>query len=599
MVEHVRTRLVDLAVSENYVRDNGLSDAVRDNGLSDAARNVWEGPGEDGGLVSKLWVEGAFPGEKSEDSLKSLSAEGLFPDDLCRHLDARDVFPADRRLYNHQSETLRQAAAAKTREKPAFIITAGTGLGKTEAFLLPMLSDLWNAPERRKDGGMRCLILYPMNALVADQVERIYRWLQGQQWLTVFHFTSETPEDARQANKCGEPQWDPCRMRTREEARGFETHDGQPIRQEPYGNVPDIVITNYSMLEYMLCRPQDSRFFGPDLRCIILDEAHLYSGALAAEIMMLLRRLRERCGVSPREVLHVATSATLGGNDDDLRNFASSLFSTDQAKTHVIRGRYADHDLGDDESPPAQPVTAAGLAEYADLDFATLTAEDELIEDDGETVGKLSKVVAHLVSDATVDRARQKYPRSPARFLHESLCEAPLIRKTADILALAKETGSVLSLDDLAGRLFDVESGMDERNAIITLLRLSAAARLHASDLPLVPHRLHFLVRAPEGLSVCLNSQCSGPNERRIPSIGCLQPLGDRCRYCEHILLPVHRCDNCGEWALAVHENQEASTLEPGYYAKSFEQRTYYLLTRPKDLDLEEVIVDSEAGEIR
>lgn len=586
MVEHVRTRLVDLAESENYVGDNSLSDA---------AQTVWEGPGADGGLVSELWVEGAFPGEHSSDLLKSLSDEGLFPDDLCRHVNARDVFPEDRLLYNHQSEALRKAAAAKTGEKPAFVITAGTGLGKTEAFLLPMLADLWTAPDRRKDGGMRCLILYPMNALVADQVDRIYRWLQGQQRLTVFHFTSETPEDARRANKQGEPNWEPCRVRTRQEARGFETHEGDRVRQEPFGNVPDIVITNYSMLEYMLCRPQDFRFFGPDLRCIILDEAHLYTGTLAAEIMMLLRRVRERCGVSPHEILHMATSATLGGDNKELRAFAASLFSTNKAKTTVIRGRYAVHDLGDAESPAGQPTTAAEIAQYADLEFATLTTEDELIEDNEETVSTLVEVAALLASKATLQRARHEYSGTPACFLHASMREAPLIRKTADILA--KEKGSVLSLDDLAGRLFNGKNGANERNATIALLRLAAAARMRASDLPLVPHRLHFLVRAPEGLSVCLNPQCSGPDERRIPSIGCLQPLGDRCRYCGHILLPVHRCDNCGEWALAAHEKQGAFTLEPGYYAESDKQRTYYLLAQPKGLDLEEVVVDSKTGE--
>jgi len=589
MVEHVRTRLVDLAVSENYVRDNRLSDA---------AQTVWEGSGSDGGLVSELWVEGAFPGEHSSDSLKSLSAEGLFPDDLCHHVNARDVFPEDRLLYNHQSEALRKAAAAKTREKQAFVITAGTGLGKTEAFLLPMLADLWTAPDRRKNGGMRCLILYPMNALIADQVDRIYGWLRGQQRLTVFHFTSETPEDARCANRQGEHNWEPCRVRTRQEARGFETHKGDRVRQEPFGSVPDIVITNYSMLEYMLCRPQDSRFFGPDLRCIILDEVHLYTGTLAAEIMMLLRRVRERCGVSPHEILHMATSATLGGDDEELQAFASSLFSTDKAKTTVIRGRYADHDLGDAESPPAQPTPTADIAKFVDLDFGTLTTEDKLIEDNEETVSTLREVATLLVSKATLDRAQHEYPGTPARFLYASMREAPLIRKTADILA--KEKGSVLSLDDLADRLFDGKNYANDRNATIALLRLAAAARMRASDLPLVPHRLHFLVRAPEGLSVCLNPQCSGPDERRIPSIGCLQPIGegDQCRYCGHILLPVHRCDNCGEWALAAHEKQDAFTLEPGYYAEFAEQRTYYLLIRPKDLDSEEVVVDSKTGEI-
>ena len=594
MVEHIRTRLVDLAVSENYVRDSNISNV---------ARKIWEGPGAEGGLVSELWVEGTFPGERSRDSLKSLSSEGLFPEDLCQHLDARDAFPADRKLYNHQSEALRKIAGTTTKEKPALIIRAGTALGKTEAFLLPMLADLWATSTRLIDGGMRCLILYPMNALIADQVERIYYWLQGQERLKVFHFTSETPEDARRANRQGEPEWEFCRARTREESRGFETHEGDAILKEPFLNVPDIVITNYSMLEYMLCRPQDSRFFGPDLKYIILDEAHLYSGALAAEIMMLLRRVRERCNVSPDEIIHIATSATLGGTDANLQYFASSLFSSDMKNTFVINGRFADHDLGQIESAPENPPEASEVAKYVDLDFATLTSEDELIDDDQEIISKLRNIITKLISADSLDRALRKHPATPSHFLYASLRESPLIRKMADVLT--KEKGSVLSLDDLASRLFNGSINANKQNATIVLLRLAAAARLHASDLPLVPHRLHFLVRAPEGLSVCLNPECSGPDERRISTIGCLQPLGDSCRYCAHILLPVNRCDNCGEWTLSVYENQETSTLEPGYYAKSAESaesaelRTFYLLIQPRELGLVEVIVDTKSGEIR
>ena len=589
MVDHLRTRLVDLAVSENHVRDRKLSDAMR---------KVWEGLGEDGGLVSELWVEGVFTPELSEDSLQKLSEEGLFPLDLCLHLNDRDVFPADRWLYNHQSESLRRAFAAEEGEKPAFVITAGTGLGKTEAFLLPMLSDLWATPRSQEEGGMRCLILYPMNALIADQIDRIYQWLQGQDRLTVFHFTSETPENARQANQRGEHEWEPCRMRTREEARGRESHDGKPIK-ESLGNVPDIVITNYSMLEYMLCRPQDSRFFGPDLRCIILDEAHLYSGTLAAEIMMLLRRVRERCGVSPSDILHVATSATLGGDKEDLRKFASSLFSTDKSKTIVLRGQHADPDTNpdfeDSESPPQQPAMAAEIAQYASSDLQTLTADSELIEDSQETVNRLHEVAGRLVCGTTADQAQREHPATPACFLHASLKRAPLIRKIAEILATEK--GNALSLNDLAGKLFPGETGNEERNAAIALLRLAASARFRSSDLPLVPHRLHFLFRAPEGLSVCLNSGCSGPQEHRLEGVGCMQPLGDRCHYCECVLLPVHRCEDCGDWALEVHENQGTSTLEPGYYAEFSKRRTYYLLGRPEGHSSQEVVVDPLNGE--
>ena len=587
MVDHVRTRLVDLAVSENYFRDRRMSEA---------ARKVWEGPGLDGGLVSELWVEGAFPGEHSPDCLDSLSDEGLFPGDLCQHLADRDVFPSDRRLYNHQSEAFRAAASSVSDSRTALVITAGTGLGKTEAFLLPMLRDLWTAQGRRPEGGMRCLILYPMNALVSDQVDRIYGWLQGQERLSVFHFTSETPEDARRANKAGVPKWERCRMRTRQEARGFETHDGEKNQTEPFGPVPDIVITNYSMLEYMLCRPQDYRFFGPDLRCIILDEAHLYTGALAAEITMLLRRVRQRCGVAASSILHLATSATLGGDDEDLLGFASTLFSTEQDSTRVIRGRTADLDLGEQESPPKSPAGSRDISAFADLSFNTLTANDTLVADDSNTVEKLKKASRLLVSEGAIARAIKEYPATPACFLHTALREAPLVRKVAIILGNNKS--NVLSLDELAGRLFVGQPGEVERKASIALLRLAASARLRPVDMPLVPHRLHFLVRAPEGLSVCLNPDCSGPEERRVLSIGCLQPYGDRCRYCEHILLPVHRCDNCGNWALAAHENQE-NVLEPGYYAQSAEERTYYLLTQAQDSGFEEVVVNPERGYIR
>lgn len=385
-------------------------------------------------------------------------------------------------------------------------------------------------------------------------------------------------------------------MRTRQEARGLETHDGQRIYQEPYGSVPDIIITNYSMLEYMLCRPQDAPFFGPDLRCIILDEAHLYTGALAAEIAMLLRRVMERCGVGPDRILQVATSATLGGSEDDLRLFASQLFSSDRRGTRVIRGRFATNNLGSKESAPVRTPTAADLEIYVNVDFSTLNAKDELIDDE-QTVRQLSEIIKLIVSGDTVKRGLKKYPSTPARFLHAVLNEAPLIRKLAEILS--KQKGNILSLEELARLIFPDENSQMTRNATILLLRFAAAARENEFDLPLVPHRLHFLVRATEGLSVCLNPECSGPDHLRVPRVGCLQTTGDRCKYCKHILLPVHRCENCGEWAVAAHESHETSRIEPGYFAPLPQDRTFYLLVRPFNLELKEVVIDSFEGEIR
>ena len=110
---------------------------------------------------------------------------------------------------------------------------------------------------------MRALILYPMNALVRDQMDRLDAWLGGQSRLTYFHFTSETPETESEADRRGIAKQFASRVRSRDEAR-----------RAP----PDICVTNYSMLEYMLARPQDALFFGEGLEVVVLDEAHLYTG---------------------------------------------------------------------------------------------------------------------------------------------------------------------------------------------------------------------------------------------------------------------------------------------------------------------------------
>lgn len=582
IVADVKRRLVDLAITENYVRDKEVFETCRE---------VWLSDDSNARLVSELWVEGAFRGKLSQDTLARLAKEGIFPHDLLAHIERRDVFPVDRLLYDHQSKALR-ACANVQHTRPALIITAGTGLGKTESFLLPMLADLWNHTERSEEGGMRCLILYPMNALVADQVERIYRWLQGQDRLTLFHFTSETPENHRFANHAGEPKWNKCRFRTRQQARGFESDEGK--KMDPLGRVPDIVITNYSMLEYMLCRPQDCRFFGPDLRCIILDEAHLYTGALAAEITMLLRRVKHRSGVASKNILHIATSATLGGDDEDLRRLASSIFSTQLDTTHVLRGQYEEQDLGSVESPPLTAPSASAVAGYANLELTTIDGQGDLLTDKEDTVEELSQAVSSIVSEDAVARARKAHPSTPARFLHDCLRESPTVRTI--IYALSHEAGGVLSLCDLSKRLFLMDDIDFARKATTVLLKLGASARSDAKNLPLIPHRLHLLARAPSGLSVCLNPKCTGREEWKLENLGCLQAYADRCIYCDCVLLPLHRCNDCGQWVLAGYEDQERFRIEPGYYAEGEQDISFYLLSEPLLADLEQISIDPKSG---
>ena len=418
LTDSLRRRMVDFAVDDNFVRDTNLGKI---------ARNIWGGPPDRGGLISDLWVEGAFPSKASPTSLDDLVHEGKFHPKLSDVLDSSSAMPGNRKLYTHQLETIEKAQSGTPGHRPAIVVTAGTGAGKTEAFLLPILNDLYQDPPKENHGA-KCIILYPMNALVNDQVDRLYNWLKDQTRVSLFHFTSETPEDKRQADGQNVPQWESCRMRTRQQARGLESRDGERIDEAHRGPTPDIVITNYSMLEYMLCRPQDSVFFGPGLRAVVLDEAHLYTGTLAAEITLLLRRLLLRCGLRSEDVLQVATSATLGtGDTEELEGFASTIFSKPAEMVHVITGEAARAPMSDPSPPEAAP-TAASMIRGQWLDGPTIVEDSNGRQElavNQSACEKLRSSLAALLSGKHLQKLDPNENR-PARLLHNSLSAAPV-----------------------------------------------------------------------------------------------------------------------------------------------------------------------------
>ena len=158
LTESLRRRMVDFALDDNFIRDSKLEEIVR---------RIWNGPPDCGGLISDLWVEGAFPSKIAPFSLNDLVADGRFNSQLRDVLDSASAVPGNRKLYTHQLEAIEKTQSGTPGQRPAMVVTAGTGAGKTEAFLLPLLNDLYDDPPQERRG-TKCVILYPMNALIND-----------------------------------------------------------------------------------------------------------------------------------------------------------------------------------------------------------------------------------------------------------------------------------------------------------------------------------------------------------------------------------------------------------------------------------------------
>jgi len=519
---------------------------VSDPALQAELLRLWSQPAGPGGLAGDLWIEMAFPAEPSDRTLDDLTDRPSSGEAFNRWLRnqlaqtaSQGVVPG-RLLYQHQLQALLAAQRGDGDRRPTVVVTAPTGSGKTEAFLLPALNLLAGQPRRGR--GVRCLLLYPMNALVNDQVERLHQWLDGQDRLHLFHFTSETPEDQRDAARQGLERAAPHRVVTRQQARRLESI----ANDVTLANAPEIIVTNYSMLEYMLCRPQDSEFFDDALDVIILDEAHLYSGTLALELQLLLRRVFERCGRRPEQVLCLAASATLGASDVELTDFFAGLTSRDPALVAVVRGRSLDGMAGlpavsSPQTPSADDVLAVP---------STVTIEErndrQLLLVSAAACDALVPDLASFTSSERVGRARAECGDIPARFLHMVLGGAAIVRELLEFLTRrmdGPEGRRPVALTDAADALFPGQ--VRRREATAALLGLCASARRALAEHPLLPHRLHAFVRRPDGVSVCINPACTGAF--RWNALGTVQAaLGDRCA-CGARLASLLRCTGCGE----------------------------------------------------
>lgn len=551
--------------------------------------------------------------------------------------------------YLHQSEAVRGILI----DRRNLIIMTGTGSGKTESFLLPILGKL--AREARNQPGafadqpaMRALVLYPMNALVNDQLGRLRGLFGDPRLVSLFktwagrpprfgRYTSRTPyagvrtsqKDSakfrafdefyvdierqahdtsaaghaeavrlRQALKergkwpakpdlrawMGEKgsRWkDP---KTGEFVRGVTLPDDSELltRHEIQCAPPDLLVTNYSMLEYMMMRPIERSVFdmtrmflkhNPDEDfLVVLDEAHLYRGAAGAEVSLLLRRLRDRLDV-PADRFRVIC-ATASFNDHEYAPEFGAQLSGLPASTFL-------------------PIS--GALDLRSQDGAGSTQDSDVLAcvDLGRYYDAPTDSARHEVIKPVVDHRRTADDSDPAKALHHAFTDFPPMGR------LINETMKrALPVAELGQHLFPAASPKVAEKAVNTLMALGSAARLDPGTPGLLPCRVHNFFRGLPGLWVCMDPTCSSLGEAESDGIcGSLysQPR-ESCR-CGARVLELYTCRNCGTaYARAYTDDVDCPSAlwsEPGATLRMAEGETGPLA--PLDLLLETPASDEAA----
>lgn len=520
--------------------------------------------------------------------------------------------------YKHQADAIEKSIV----EGKNLLIMTGTGSGKTESFLMPILAKLSIEasvkPQSFGNRAVRALLLYPMNALVNDQLGRLRSMFSDPRVIAAFQdwggripqfarYTSRTPYagvrdkkkddsrlksleefyvtiereaggsggDAQRAKnlwhqlhakgkwpaKPSLAQWlgnpgSPWQKRGTDQfiravtlPRDSELITRHEVQQMP----PDLLVTNYSMLEYMLMRPIERSIFDEtrawleanptEKFLIILDEAHLYRGAGGAEVGLLIRRLTDRLGVSSDRVQAICATASFK-SVTYAKEFGAQLSGCSATSFEPVTGKHKKGEL-------AGAGTLADAVALANVDVAALQ-QAETLEKQGELIAEFlnyRSITASGNVDQDLYAALEKF--GPLQLVvNETMGEA---KPLASLPEMIFEGGVE---PDLAAKAFS------------NLLTLGSRARA-ADETGLLPCRVHSFFRGLPGIWACTDPDCTEvSSQERNPYCGKLysQPI-KQCK-CGATCLEFYTCRHCGApYARAYTDNVEEPTSlwpEPG-----------------------------------
>ncbi|QCR42458.1 DEAD/DEAH box helicase [Curtobacterium sp. SGAir0471] len=517
-------------------------------------------------------------------------------------------------LYTHQADALEWAGT----DGSSLAVTTGTGSGKTESFLLPMLAKFADEAQARpisfRQPAVRALVLYPMNALVNDQLGRLRLLLGDPRVTTQFdawagrparfaRYTSRTLypgvrtvskdkirlkaiEDfyllieERAADRTASGHEAAAKLMEHLQGRGkwpakpdlrawygekgshwqnadsefiraiLQDHDPELLtRHEVLQSPPDALITNYSMLEYMLMRPLERPIFdqtaawlaaNPDEKfLLIVDEAHLYRGAAGAEVGLLLRRLRTRLGIAADRFQVITTSASFTSAASAVE-FAAELTGKAASSFRPVTSALR---TSDGDAPgttrDAEVLAAVPLQRYYDA------------ERDADRVEALQPLLAYRGVAAAGDDS--------ALLLHSALEGwGPMSRLINETMRQAQ------AVEELGKVVFPDAETLIADQAVTALVALGSAAKRAAEDPGLLPCRVHAFFRGLPGLWACVDADCSarpGDSDGDSP-IGKLYAQPRSTCDCGARVFEYYTCRHCGVSYARAYTN---NVLDPTY----------------------------------
>ena len=427
-----------------------------------------------------------------------------------------------RPLHSHQEEAILR--------DENFLVATGTGSGKTESFLYPLIDDILRQGDLSRPG-VRIILVYPLNALANDQLNRIAQLLfrdLGDPGITLGRYTGQVKARATRDEEI-------TRLRSTPSFLDIFGEDADVpenwllSRPEMRNGPPHILITNYAMLEHILLLPTNRPLLArADLRAIVLDEIHTYSGAQAIEVAFLLRRLKAHLGVPDGQLRCIGTSASLDPDRKaELADFASRLFGEPfSGPDAIITSKKKPHPS---LSPTPHP---SRLSPQRWAEAGKLAA---VARDSARNGTPMSSEDWNFEADL-LDLTELQLPEDTP--LGDGLIE--LLGKIEEVSMIAHRLeGGAVPFETLARETFP-DAGTDAIPALTGLIAVGVLAISEdASVFPLLPARYHLISRSPERVGIAL----SADNEENIREI----VIGAEMDEDGRPAFELYVCRNCGE----------------------------------------------------